>query len=60
MNNKISIIEKKNDYNPNKNPFNWQTPNLENNNNIETKNYYNPTNDDENNKEKNACCCCIQ
>ena len=60
MNNKISIFEKKNDYNPNKNPFNWQTPNLENNNNIETKNYYNPTNDDENNKEKNACCCCIQ
>ena len=56
MNNKISIIEKKNDCNSNKFPFNSPNLNTENNYNTQQKIYYNPS--DDTTKVNN--CCCIQ
>ena len=56
MNNKISIIEKKNDCNSNKFPFNSPNLHTENNYNTQQKNYYNPSDD----TTKENICCCIQ
>ena len=53
MNNKISIIEKKNECNQNKFPFNSANLNTENNYNIQQKNYYNPSDDT---TKENICC----